>query len=294
MKSGFVALVGRPNVGKSTLLNNIIGRKVAITSTKPQTTRNNIQGIYNEDGTQIVFIDTPGIHRPLHKLGEFLNKQAYYSINDVDVILFLIDASDDIGPGDKFIIKSFEKVEKPVILIMNKIDRITKEEILFKIDQYKDLYNFSEIIPISALKKDDSQILIKTLKNYLPDTIQYYPEDQITNKSTEFLVTEIVREKVFNLTEEEIPHSTTCVIEQFKKTKKGYIINVLIIVDRDSLKKIIIGKNGQKVKKIGIEARRDIEQLLGEKVYLELFVKTVKKWREKQRYLTEFGYSDFE
>ncbi len=294
MKSGFVALVGRPNVGKSTLLNNIIGRKVAITSTKPQTTRNNIQGIYNEDGTQIVFIDTPGIHRPLHKLGEFLNKQAYYSINDVDVILFLIDASDDIGPGDKFIIKTFEKVEKPVILIMNKIDRITKEEILFKIDQYKDLYNFSEIIPISALKKDDSQILIKTLKNYLPDTIQYYPEDQITNKSTEFLVTEIVREKVFNLTEEEIPHSTTCVIEQFKKTKKGYIINVLIIVDRDSLKKIIIGKNGQKVKKIGIEARRDIEQLLGEKVYLELFVKTVKKWREKQRYLTEFGYSDFE
>lgn len=294
MKSGFVSLIGRPNVGKSTLLNNLIGEKVAITSNKPQTTRNNIQGIYNEKHLQIVFVDTPGIHRPRHKLGEMLNKQAYYTINDVDIILFLVDASVELGPGDKFIIKALENTNKPVFLIMNKIDRLKKEDILLKIDQYKDLYDFAEIIPLSALKDEDGKIVINVLKNYLPDNIQYYPGNQITNKSTEFLVSEMVREKVFNLTDQEIPHSTTCVVESFKKTNKGYIITALIIVDRDSLKKIIIGKGGQKIKQIGIDARKDIEKLLDDKVYLELFVKTAKKWREKQRYLTEFGYTDFE
>ncbi|MDD4282607.1 MAG: GTPase Era [Bacilli bacterium] len=294
MKSGFVALVGRPNVGKSTLINNIIGKKVAITSDKPQTTRNIIQGIYNTLDTQIVFVDTPGIHKPKHKLGEFLNKQAYYSINDVDIVVMLVDASSTLGPGDKHIIETLKTIEKPVVLVINKIDKLKREELLPIIEKYSKLYNFSDIIPLSALKKDNISDLIETLKKYLTDEIKYYPDDQITNRSTEFLIAEIIREKVFNLTEEEIPHSLTCVVEQIKKDKNKYIINAVIIVDRESLKKIIIGKQGQKIKQIGILARPEIEILLGEKVYLELFVKTIKKWREKEKYLAEFGFNNFE
>ncbi|MDD4718523.1 MAG: GTPase Era [Bacilli bacterium] len=294
MKSGFVALVGRPNVGKSTLINNIIGKKVAITSDKPQTTRNIIQGIYNTLDTQIVFVDTPGIHKPKHKLGEFLNKQAYYSINDVDIVVMLVDASSTLGPGDKHIIEILKTIEKPVVLVINKIDKLKREELLPIIEKYSKLYNFSDIIPLSALKKDNISDLIETLKKYLTDEIKYYPDDQITNRSREFLIAEIIREKVFNLTEEEIPHSLTCVVEQIKKDKNKYIINAVIIVDRESLKKIIIGKQGQKIKQIGILARPEIEILLGEKVYLELFVKTIKKWREKEKYLAEFGFNNFE
>ncbi len=294
MKSGFVALVGRPNVGKSTLINNIIGRKVAITSNKPQTTRNNIQGIYNEKDTQIIFVDTPGIHKPKHKLGEILNKQAYYSINDVDIVVMLVDASSILGPGDKYIIEFLKTVNKPVILVINKIDKLKREELLPIIEEYNKLYDFSDIVPVSALKKDNVNNFIAVLKKYLTDDIKYYPEEQITNRSTEFLIAEIIREKVFNLTEEEIPHSVTCVIEQIKKEKSKYIINAVIIVDRDSLKKIIIGKQGKMIKQIGILARKEIETLLGEKVYLELFVKTIKKWREKEKYLTEFGFNNFE
>ena len=294
MKSGFVSLIGRPNVGKSTLINSIVGKKVAITSDKPQTTRNIIQGIYNEEDTQIVFVDTPGIHKPIHKLGKFLNRQAYYSIDDVDVILMLVDASDKLGPGDKYVIEKLKETNKPVLLILNKIDKMAKSELLLKIHEYKDLYPFKEIVPLSAKTSDNVDTLLKVIKNYLPDNIKYYDDEAITNKPAAFVIAEIVREKVFNLTEEEVPHSITCLVEHMEKDKNGFTINVAIIVDRDSLKKIIIGKQGSKIKNIGIDARKEIEEFLGGKVYLDLFVKTIKKWRDKEKYLAEFGYNDFE
>lgn len=294
MRSGFVSLIGRPNVGKSTLLNSIIGKKVAITSDKPQTTRNMIQGIYNDEDTQIVFVDTPGIHKPNHKLGKYLNKQAYYSIDDVDVILFLVDASEELGGGDKYIIEKLKEANKPVILIINKIDKLTKDEILVKISEYKDLYDFSEIVPVSALKKDNVKTVVEVLKKYLPDSVRFYGEDEITNKPIHFLIAETVREKVFNLTEEEVPHSITCYVENIDNKKSSVNINVVIVVDRDSLKRIIIGARGSKIKEIGSLARVDIENLLGKKVYLELFVKVIKKWRDKEKYLSEFGFNEFE
>ena len=293
MKSGFVSLIGRPNVGKSTLLNNILGKKVAITSSKPQTTRNIIQGIYNEKDTQIVFVDTPGIPKPNHKLGKILNKGAYYSIDDVDVILFLVDAKAGLGKGDEFILERLKTVDKPIVLVINKIDGLSKEEIFKKINEYKDLYNFSDIVPISALKDKNTNELIKVLKKYLTDEIKYFEEDQITNRSMEFMISELIREKVLRLTEEEVPHSVTCIIEKIIKDKDKTIINAAIIVDRDSLKKIIIGKNGAMIKKIGTLARKDIEKLLETKVYLELYVKTIKKWRDKEKYLNELGFNDF-
>ena len=294
MRSGFVSLVGRPNVGKSTLLNSIIGKKIAITSNKPQTTRNIIQGIYNEDDTQIVFVDTPGIHKPNHKLGTYLNKQTYYSIDDVDIILFLIDATQACGSGDKFVLERIKNTNKPVILIINKIDKLTKEELFNKINECKDLYDFKEIIPVSALKKDNVKEVVKVLKNYLPESVQFYDTNTSTNKSMEFLMSEMIREKVFNLTEEEIPHSVTCYIENVEKHNNAFQINGVIVVDRDSVKRIIIGKQGNKIKEIGMQARRDIEELLGKKVYLELYVKTIKKWRDRDKYLAEFGFNDFE
>lgn len=294
MKSGFVGIIGRPNVGKSTLINSIIGRKVAITSNKPQTTRNIIQGIYNEDKVQIVFVDTPGIHKPVNKLGKTLNKQAYYSIDDTDIILFLVDAYEGIGKGDIYILDKLKNIDKPVILVINKIDKIAHEEILNRINDYKDLYDFAEIIPVSSITKSNIDDLIDTLKKYLPDNIKYYGEDSITNKSIDFLMSEIVREKVFNYTEEEVPHSITCVTDSVEIGKTSYNIRISIIVDRDSLKKIIIGKQGEMIKKIGIDSRHDLEKLLNRNVYLELFVKTVKKWREKEKYLSEFGFTDFE
>ena len=294
MKSGFVSLIGRPNVGKSTLLNEIVGSKVAITSPKPQTTRNIIQGIYNDAESQIVFIDTPGIHKPNNKLGQVLNRQAYYSIDDVDIILLLVDASENLGPGDKYIIERLKEINKPVILILNKIDKITHEKILEKIVEYKDLYDFKEIIPVSALKNNNIEDLIKTIKQYLTDEFAYFEQNTITNQSISFLISEMVREKIFLLTEEEVPHSVTCVTERIEKGNSSYHIHVAIIVDRDSLKRIIIGKNGSMIKEIGMKARVDIEKILGKKVYLELFVKTIKKWRDKEKYLMEFGYYDFE
>ena len=294
MKSGFVSLVGRPNVGKSTLLNSIIGTKVAITSNKPQTTRNVIQGIYNEKDTQIIFVDTPGVHKPNHKLGKYLNKQVYSSIDDVDVVLMLVDGSQNLGTGDKYIIEKLKETKCPVILVINKIDKLTHDEILLKIDEYKDLYDFSEIVPLSALKKNNVDELIKTIKMYLKDEIKYYEDDQITNKPLTFTIAEIVREKVFDLTYEEVPHSLTCIVENIEKDKNSYHINVAIIVDRDSLKKIIIGNRGSKIKEAGIRARKELEILLNKKIYLELYVKTIKKWRDKEKYLQEFGFNDFE
>ena len=293
MKSGFISIVGRPNVGKSTLLNSIIGKKIAITSDKAQTTRNNIQGIYTKDDVQMIFVDTPGIHKPKYKLGKVLNKQAYFSINDVDIILFVTDITEDIGPGDKFILEVLKNANKPTMLIINKIDKLPKEEILKKIDAYQQLYNFDEIIPVSATKHENIEHLINVLKKYLKDEIQYFDEDTITSSSTEFILSELIREKVLALTEEEVPHSVTCIIEKIETKKNIVNINGLIVVDRDNLKKIIIGKQGSMIKKIGTLARKDIEELIKKKVYLELYVKVVPKWRDKEKFLNEIGFKDF-
>lgn len=293
MKSGFVGIIGRPNVGKSSLLNTIMGKKIAITSNKPQTTRNNIQGIYNDQETQMVFVDTPGIHKPKNKLGKLLNKEAYFSMNDTDVILFVVDISTPLGKGDKFIIDMLNEINKPVILVLNKIDRLPKEQILLKIAEYKDLYNFVEIVPISAIKKDNVARLLDVIKKYLNDNMRYYDEGTYTNRSTEFIIAELIREKILNLTDEEIPHSITCVVEKIEYEKNIVNINGLIIVDRESLKKIIIGKQGTMIKEIGSLARNDIELLLGKKVYLELYVKVLPKWRDKDRYLQQLGFTEF-
>ena len=294
MKSGFVGIIGRPNVGKSTLINSIVGSKVAITTSKPQTTRNIIQGIYNDDDTQIVFVDTPGIHKPNTKLGQTLNKQAYYSMEDTDILLFLVDATEELGKGDMFVIDKLKTIDKPVILVINKVDRIAKEKIFEKIIEYKDLYDFKDIVPLSALKNDNVKELIKVVKEYLPDEIQYYGKDDVTNKSLEFLMAEIVREKIMNLTEQEVPHSITCQTQAVEVGKTSYTIYIDIIVDRDSLKKIVIGKQGQMIKEVGIRARKDLEKLLNKNVYLELRVKTVKDWRDKEKYLNEYGFNDFQ
>ena len=294
MKSGFVGIIGRTNVGKSTLINNLIGRKVAITSDKVQTTRNIIQGIYNDEDSQIVFVYTPGIHKPTHKLGNYLNKEAYFSIDDVDIILFVVDGSVSIGPGDKFVIEKLKSVQKDVILVINKIDKMTNEYIMKKILEYKDLYDFKEIVPMSALKGKNKDELLKAIKEYLPDNVKYYGDDVFTNKPVQFLISELIREKIFNLTREEIPHSVTVVVEQMKRNKGNLVINAMIVVDRDAVKKIIVGHNGFMIKEIGIEARNDIEELLGEKVYLELFVKTIDSWRDIDKYIKEFGYNEID
>lgn len=294
MKSGFVSLIGRPNAGKSTLLNTIIGKKIAITSNTVQTTRNIIQGIYTTDNLQIVFVDTPGIHKPQYKLGKILNDQAYYSMEDVDLILFLIDATQKIGSGDKFIIEKLKEVKTPVILLLNKIDKIRYEELLPIINEYKDLYPFKEIIPISATKKTNITDLIKTISNYLPNDIKYYDDDTITNISKKFTIEELIREKVLYKTHKEVPHSVTCIVEHLEEDKKRVSIGASIIVDRENLKKILIGHQGKMIKTIGSEARIDIENLLEKKVYLDLRVKVVNNWRDKDHFLNqELNLKDF-
>ena len=290
MKSGFVSLIGRPNTGKSTLLNQIIKEKVAIISPKPQTTRNLVEGIYNEDDTQIIFVDTPGIHKPVDKLGVALNSQAYYSINDVDILLLVVDASVPYGKGDQFIIDKLSGVKKPVFLILNKIDKLSDEEILKKIDEYKNLYEFAEIIPVSALKNDNIDRLIKVLKEYLPDNVKYFIDGETTTAEMEFRLSEIVREKIFIHTNDEVPHSISCKLVGYEEKNNIAKIYIDIIVDRDSLRKIIIGSNGSMIKTIGHEARLDMEELLGMKVYLELYCKTIKKWREKEKFIKDLGY----
>ena len=294
MKSGFVSLVGRPNVGKSTLLNSLLERKIAITSDVSGTTRNIIQGIYNDGDSQIIFIDTPGIHKPQNKLGTLMNKKAYTMIDDVDIILFLIDVEKGYGKGDSFILERLKELNKPVILLMNKVDKIKKDKLLELINQYKDLYGFKEIIPISALKGDNVKDLIETLKKYLPDNVKYYSDEDITNVSRNFIIAEMVREKVLRFTNQEVPHSVTCLVEEYKEEEKSIHIRVLIILDRDNLKKIIIGKNGSMLKKIGTNARMDIEEFLGKKVFLETYVKTIDNWKDRDKYLTEFGLNELE
>ena len=292
MKSGFVSIIGRPNVGKSTLINDLVGYKIAITSNKAQTTRNTIQGIYNDSDTQIVFVDTPGIHKPVHKLGQRLNDEAYYSIDDVDIILFLIDVTMPYGRGDEFVLNKIKDSNKPVFLILNKVDKINNEELIKLIVKYKDLYDFKEIIPVSALKGKNTNELIKVLKNYLPDNIKYFPDSELTNTSKEFRISEIVREKVLRLTHEEVPHAVTCVTEKYVEDDNKIVASVVIIVERDNLKSIIIGKQGSMLKEIGIKARTDMEQASNKKVHLDLYVKTIKNWRDKEKYLKELGFYD--
>ena len=293
MKIPTVALVGRPNVGKSTLLNAIMGRKIAITSDKPQTTRNIIQGIYTDNDSQMIFIDTPGIHKPKNRLGKILNKEAYISMDDVDIILFLVDITENLGKGDKFIIDLFKNTSKPVILVINKIDRLPKSEILHKIEEYKDLYDFDEIVPVSAVKGDNIDRLISVLKGKLTDNIKYYEDDVVTNVSNSFMISEIIREKILELTHEEVPHSVNVVTEDISYDKNVVNIKAMIVIDRENLKRIIIGKQGTMIKEIGRRARIEIEELLGKKVYLELFVKVIEKWRDREKYLNEIGYKDF-
>ena len=293
MKTGFVGLIGRPNVGKSTLINTLIGEKIAIVSKKPQTTRNIIKGIYNDSDSQIVFVDTPGIHKPNHKLGTYLNKQAYYTIDDNDVLLFLVSAKEEWGRGDDFVLERLKITGKPIILVINKIDLITKEELYLKIASIKDKYDFKAIVPISAMRNDNVDRLIKVIKEELNEGPIYYDQDEYTTRSVKFLVAEIIREKIFNLNEKEIPHGTTVMVEAFERSGNSYVINASIIVDRASIKKIIVGAHGSMIKEIGIEARKDIEALLNKKVYLDLFVKVIPKWRDKDQYLSEFGFEDF-
>ncbi len=292
MKSGFVSIIGRPNVGKSTLLNNILNYKIAITSNKVQTTRNIIQGIYNEENYQIVFVDTPGIHKPTTKLGKILNKESYAMTKEVDVILFVIDASKGIGEGDKYIMETLKKSDCPIFLVLNKIDMISTEKLFLMINEYKDYLPFSEIVPISALKKDNVNHLIDVIKKYLTDNVRYFDKNLITSNSKSFMISELVREKLLYVTNEEVPHSITCLTTSIKEDSKLIKICVDIIVDRDSLKKIIIGKHGERLKEVGTASRKEMESWLGKKVYLELYVKTVKNWREKEKHLKEFGFDE--
>ena len=294
MRSGFVSIIGRPNVGKSTLVNSIINKKVAITSDVAGTTRNIIQGIYNEPGYQIVFVDTPGIHKPINKLGKVLNKEAFSLTKDVDLILFVVDVAVGIGKGDFFILETLKSSDVPVILVLNKIDEINNAKLLKIIDEYKDIYPFVEIVPTSGLTRDNIPHLIEVIKKYLKDEVQYFPDDYYTSSSLKFMVSEIVREKLLQVTEEEIPHSITCYTTMYEEKEKVVNICVDIIVDRESIKKIIIGKNGSRLKQVGTIARMEIDELVGKKVYLELFVKAIKNWKEKERYLIELGFVDNE
>ena len=294
MKSGYVSIVGRPNVGKSTLINSILETKLAITSNKAGTTRNIIQGVYEDDNSQIVFVDTPGIHKPINKLGTILNKKAYNTNENVDLILFLVDVEAGIGKGDMFVLDRIKEENLPIILVLNKVDRIPKDKLLEIIMKYKDLHDFAEIFPISALKNDNVNELIKTIKNYLPNEGKIFDDETFTNISTNFYISEIVREKVLRKTRQEVPHSVTCLVEKKIEEKDKVIIQSVIIVDRESIKKIIVGKNASMLKEIGIEARCDLEEYFGKKVYLELFVKVIKNWREKEKYLKELGLDDLE
>lgn len=295
MKSGFVSIIGRPNVGKSTLINTIINRKVAITSNVSGTTRNIIQGIYNDADTQIVFVDTPGIHKPINRLGKVLNKEALALTKDVDLILFVVDVASGIGKGDMFILESLKNNDVPVILVLNKIDEITTEKLFKTIDEFKDIYPFVEVVPTSGLKNDNVDHLISVIKKYLHDEVKYFPDEYYTSSSMKFMASEIVREKLLQVTEDEIPHSITCITTLFEEKKDIVNISVDIIVDSDNIKRIIIGKNGSRLKMVGTLARTEIEsELVGKKVYLELFVKTIKNWKDKEKYLVELGFIDNE
>ena len=290
-KSGFISIIGRPNVGKSTLLNRFVGQKVAIMSETPQTTRNKIQGVVTTDESQMVFIDTPGIHKPKHRLNDFMLKSTYSTFGQVDVIMFMVNAEEKRGPGDNFIMEKIEKITTPKFLIINKIDKIKPEKILEIITDYTSVHEFDEVIPISATNGNNTEALLETIQKYLPEGPQYYPSDQITDHPEYFIVSEFIREKVLQLTTEEVPHSVAVVIDSMKRNENDKIhVYATIVVERSSQKGIIIGKGGKMLKEIGIRARKDIEAMLGDKIYLELWVKVQKDWRNKQTYLQDYGY----
>ncbi|WP_018661442.1 GTPase Era [Heyndrickxia acidiproducens] len=295
-KSGFISIIGRPNVGKSTFLNHVVGQKIAIMSDKPQTTRNKVQGVYTADEAQMIFIDTPGIHKPKHKLGDFMMKVAENTLKEVDLILFMINAEEGFGRGDEFIIEKLKQVNTPVFLVINKIDRVHPDDLLGIIGQYKDLYPFQEIVPISALQGNNIDRLLQTIRTYLPEGPQYYPADQVTDHPERFIISELIREKALQLTREEVPHSIAVVIDQIEREKNRNIIRVMatVVVERPSQKGIIIGKQGSMLKEIGKRARIDIENLLGSKVFLELWVKVEKDWRNKISQLRDFGFREDE
>ncbi|MBN6888910.1 GTPase [Cytobacillus horneckiae] len=295
-KSGFISIIGRPNVGKSTFLNRVIGQKIAIMSDKPQTTRNKVQGVLTTDDAQFIFIDTPGIHKPKHKLGDFMMKVAQNTLKEVDAIIFMVNAEEGFGKGEEFILEKFQTVNTPIILVINKIDRIHPDQLLPIMDSYKEKYDFSDIVPISALEGNNVDNLLKQIKNYLPEGPQYYPADQVTDHPERFIISELIREKALHLTREEIPHSLAVLIDKIERQGDKDIIHVMatIIVERDSQKGIVIGKQGKMLKEVGKRARVDIENLLGTKVYLELWVKVQKDWRNKMSQLRDFGFREDE
>ncbi len=290
--SGFISLIGRPNVGKSTLMNSLIGEKIAIISSKPQTTRNKIQSILTEGDFQAIFIDTPGIHKPKSKLGNYMVKSAETTLNEVDIVLYLIEPFEKIKESDLSIIKKLENVYTPVFLIINKIDRVCPEEILKVIDNYKSMYNFSEIIPISALKGKNRDELLKCIKKYLPEGPQFFPSDMITDQPERQIVSEIIREKSLKLLQDEIPHGIAVEVSSMKPRKDKDIIDIqaTIYCERDSHKGIIIGKQGSMLKKIGSNARYEIERLLGSPINLQIWIKVKKDWRDSDFLLKNFGY----
>ena len=291
--SGFVAIVGRPNVGKSTFMNYVLGQKIAIMSDKAQTTRNKIQGVYTKEDAQIVFLDTPGIHKPKHELGEFMVKSAYSALKEVDAVLFMVNVSEKRGPGDDFIIEKLKGIKTPIFLVLNKIDLVTPEVLLERVESYKDALDFAGVFPISVLQGNNVNDLMEGLINALPEGPQYYPADQITDHPEYFVVSELIREKILQLTQEEIPHSVAVTVDKMQKDEFDKVhVYANIIVERKSQKGIIIGKGGRLLKEIGTRARRDIQQLLGNKVYLELWVKVEKDWRKRKSNLQEYGYRD--
>ena len=291
-KSGFVTLIGRPNVGKSTLMNHLIGQKIAITSNKPQTTRNRIQTVYTDERGQIVFLDTPGIHKAKNKLGEYMVNVAERTLNEVDVILWLVEPSTFIGAGERHIVEQLKKTKTPVILIINKVDTVDKKEIIKYMDTYRKVYDFAEIIPVSALRAQNLDTVLDQIFKYLPYGPMFYDEDTITDQPQRQIVAEMIREKALRCLDEEIPHGIAVAIDQMKERKGGgmFDIDATIICERDSHKGIIIGKGGSMLKRIGSEARRDIENMLEAKVNLQLWVKVKKDWRDSDFLMKNFGY----
>lgn len=294
-KSGFVAIIGRPNVGKSTFMNKVLGQKVAIMSDKAQTTRNKVQGVLTTEQSQIIFIDTPGIHKPKHMLGDYMMKVAKNTLREVDAILFMVNVEESIGRGDEFIIELLKNNRTPIFLVLNKIDKIHPDELIKEIEKYKDLLPFAEIVPISALQGNNVDHLVKVIEGYMPEGPMYYPKDQISDHPEEFIVAELIREKALHLTSQEIPHAIGVQVEKMvKESEERVHIEATIYIERDSQKGIIIGKQGSMLKKIGQLARKDIEMLLGSKVYLELWVKVQKDWRNKPNFIRQIGYREDE
>ena len=292
--TGFAALVGRPNVGKSTLMNGMIGEKISIMSDRPQTTRNRIMGIFSVGRAQIMFLDTPGIHKPLHKLGEYMNQAAIGTLNQVDVILFVVDACEKKGAGEKFIIEHLKKVKTPVLLVINKIDKLDdKGKLLGIMQSYKNDFNFSAVVPVSALCKDGFAELQEEIIHHLPEGPAMFPEDELTDQPMRVIAAEMIREKVLRYTHDEVPHAIAVEVNEFKERPNGTVfIRATIFVERESQKGIVIGAGGSLLKKIGLEARQDIENLTGGGVFLDLWVKVQADWRNKSKILKEFGYRE--